>query len=82
MCNYDELLYEANEKGLEIVEKYFKSDAKGLCKGNKIGIRKDLSSNEKACVLAEEIGHYETYHRPRKCRKQKTRKEGPQMGGR
>ena len=60
MCNYDELLYEANEKGLEIVEKYFKSDAKGLCKGNKIGIRKDLSSNEKACVLAEEIGHYET----------------------
>lgn len=60
MCIYDKLLCEANEKGLEIVEKNFKSDAKGLCKGNKIGIRKDLSSNEKACVLAEEIGHYET----------------------
>lgn len=40
MCNYDELLYEANEKGLEIVEKYFKSDAKGLCKGNKIELEK------------------------------------------
>lgn len=60
MCSYDKLLHEANEKGLLIVEKDFKSDAKGLCKGNKIGIRKDLSSNEKACVLAEEIGHYET----------------------
>lgn len=36
----------------------FESDAKGLCYGEKIGIKKDMTSNEKACILAEEIGHF------------------------
>lgn len=60
MCNYEKLLHDASMIGLEVKEIQFESDAKGLCKGQKIGIRKDLSDAEKACVLAEEIGHYET----------------------
>lgn len=60
MCNYEKLLHDASMIGLEVKEIQFESDAKGLCKGQKIGIRKDLSAAEKACVLAEEIGHYYT----------------------
>ncbi len=60
MYNYEQLLNDADIIGLEVVEKNFKSDAKGLCKGNKIGIRKNMSASEKACVLAEEIGHFYT----------------------
>lgn len=60
MCSYEQLVLDANMMGLEIIEKNFKSDAKGLCKGNKIGIRKDMPETEKACILAEEIGHYYT----------------------
>ncbi len=60
MCNYEKLLHDASMIGLEVKEIQFESDAKGLCKGQKIGIRKDLSDTEKACVLAEEIGHYYT----------------------
>ena len=57
---YEKMLIDASNNGFEIVEKNFKSDAKGLCKGKKIGIRKDMSDTEKACVLAEELGHYYT----------------------
>lgn len=60
MCAYDDLLNDAGRMGIEVTEVSFESDAKGLCKGNKIGIRKDMSSAEKVCVLAEEIGHYKT----------------------
>ena len=60
MTHYEILLASSEKSGLKIVEKNFKSDAKGLIKGNKIGIRKDLSENEKYCILAEELGHYYT----------------------
>lgn len=60
MCNYETLLHDANMMGLEVKELHFESCAKGLCKGEKIGIRKELPRNEKACILAEEIGHYYT----------------------
>lgn len=50
----------AENNGLTIIEKNFKSSAKGFCKGNKIGIRKDMSEKEKVCILAEELGHYHT----------------------
>ena len=60
MHTYEKMLIDASNNGFEIVEKNFKSDAKGLCKGKKIGIRKDMSDTEKACVLAEELGHYYT----------------------
>ena len=60
MHTYEKMLIDASNNGFEIIEKNFKSDAKGLCKGKKIGIRKDMSDTEKACVLAEELGHYYT----------------------
>lgn len=47
----------ANFLGFEVIEKRFKSSAKGLCKGNKIGISKDLDTIEKRCILAEEVSH-------------------------
>ena len=57
MTKYERLLSAAGEAGIKVVEKQFESSAKGLCKGNKIGIRKDMPENEKACILAEELGH-------------------------
>lgn len=60
MNKYDYLLDIAERNGVMVCEKKFKSDAKGLCKGSKIGISKDLANAEKACVLAEELGHYFT----------------------
>ena len=59
MNNYEQLLNEYDD--VHIVEKRFKSKAKGLCKGKKIGISVDIeTSTEKACVLSEELGHYYT----------------------
>ncbi len=56
---YESLIIEAKE--LDIIEKRFKSNAKGLCKGTRIGISIDIKTDaEKACVLAEELGHYYT----------------------
>ncbi len=60
MCTYESLLSDADQLGLEVIEKNFHSDAKGFCKGNKIGIKKNMSQSEKACILAEEIGHFQT----------------------
>ena len=55
---YEDLLNSAEKNGVKVVEKTFKSEAKGICKGRKIGINKKLSKAEKTCVLAEELGHY------------------------
>lgn len=60
MCNYEQLLHDADMVGLTVIEKEFESNARGLCNGKKIGIKKDMPLNEKACVLAEEIGHFHT----------------------
>lgn len=61
MNKYEKLLTKAERENLCIIEKEFKSRAKGLIKNKKIGIRKDISTTaEKACVLAEELGHYFT----------------------
>ena len=55
---YQELLREAAELNIKVVEKHFKSKAKGLCKGNIIGISADIKDErEKTEVLAEEIAH-------------------------
>lgn len=60
MNAYEQLLSSSGEN-IIVVEKNFKSQAKGLCKSNKIGISKAIStSTEKACILAEELGHYYT----------------------
>ncbi|HHV09554.1 MAG TPA: hypothetical protein GXX75_04635 [Clostridiales bacterium] len=55
---YDELINEAVILGLTVREKPFYA-YNGRIKGCKIAIRKDIPTlREKACVLAEEIGHY------------------------
>ena len=55
---YEKLVDTAESMGLHVIEKKFKSSAKGLCKGNKIGISKDLENAvEKRCILAEEMAH-------------------------
>ena len=33
---------------------------KGLCFGDNIAIHRDMTTVEKACILAEELGHYHT----------------------
>jgi hypothetical protein len=54
---YEELLIESDTEGLTTKEKCLKAN-KGLIKGNRIAIKKDMTITEKACVLAEELGHY------------------------
>lgn len=55
---YEQLINEACMENIIVVEKQFKSSAKGLCKGNKIGISTSLKTiKEKRCILAEEIAH-------------------------
>ncbi|MCI8948604.1 MAG: hypothetical protein HFG49_01005 [Lachnospiraceae bacterium] len=57
---YDELLIEANNNGLIVKEKPLKF-YDGRINGRKIAIRQSIPSlKKKACVLAEEIGHFHT----------------------
>ena len=53
---YDALLDEANAEGISIKERPFKT-YDGRIKGKDIYLRKDMNTTEKACVLAEELGH-------------------------
>ena len=57
--DYEALLKEADSKDLVVKEKPLRAHA-GRIKGNRIAIKKDMSTTEKACVLAEELGHYYT----------------------
>lgn len=58
--NYEALLDEAQQDGLIVKEKPLKYN-NGRIKGKRIAIRKDIeTSTEKACVLAEELGHHHT----------------------
>ena len=55
--NYEELLIEADNNNLITREKSLSANA-GRIRGNRIAIKKDLpTQKEKACVLAEELGH-------------------------
>lgn len=57
---YDELLIETDKNNIVTKEKPLRGH-NGRIKGNRIAIRKDLDTTiEKACVLAEELGHYHT----------------------
>lgn len=57
---YEALMIEAESHQLIVKEKPLKQHD-GLIIGNKIGIREDIPTlKEKACVLAEELGHYHT----------------------
>ena len=56
---YNALLDEANAEGLSIKERPFKT-YDGRIKGNNIYLRENMNITEKACVLAEELGHHYT----------------------
>ena len=60
MNAYEALLDEACDMGLTVKEKPLKYN-NGRIKGDRIAIRQDIDTEkEKACVLAEELGHYYT----------------------
>lgn len=57
--NYEELLIEADCIGLVTKEKPLRAH-NGRIKGKRIAIKNDLTTTEKSCVLAEELGHHYT----------------------
>ena len=57
--SYEELLREYGNENLIIKEKPLTS-SNGRIYNNKIAIRHDLSTVDKTCTLAEELGHYYT----------------------
>ena len=58
--DYETLLTRACNEGLIVKEKPLKYN-NGRIKGKRIAIRKDLETTaEKACILAEELGHHYT----------------------
>lgn len=60
MDSYEFLIAEASNLGLIVKEKPLKYN-NGRIKGNKIAIRQDIETTaQKACVLAEELGHHIT----------------------
>ena len=60
MNAYEALLNEACDIGLTVKEKPLKYN-NGRIKGSRIAIRQDINTTtEKACVLAEELGHHHT----------------------
>ena len=56
---YEELFVEAENNNLIVKEKPLPI-SKGRIKGNRVAIRKGMTELEKACVLAEELGHHYT----------------------
>lgn len=57
---YEDLILKA-DSGIKISEKPLKYGFKGFIKNNRIIIDKNIPTTaEKACVLAEELGHYYT----------------------
>ena len=58
--NYEALLDEAHQEGLIVKEKPLIYN-NGRIKGKRIAIRQNINTTtEKACVLAEELGHHHT----------------------
>ena len=53
------MLLEYDDSELIIKEKPLRGSL-GRIKGNRIAIRQDMTTTEKACILAEELGHYHT----------------------
>lgn len=58
---YEKLLKEALQHDIDIYERPLSPRIKGLYSDNVIWINKRIESNvKKACILAEELGHYHT----------------------
>lgn len=62
MNNYEELLDTACKEDIYVIEKAsFSSHSSGLINGDVIGLNAELKTDtERACVLAEELGHFYT----------------------
>lgn len=61
MNTYECLQDEACGDGIEVVDYTFESDRiKGLYCDGVVAIKKDMDSTQKACALAEEMGHRHT----------------------
>lgn len=59
MRDYNNLLEKTNEEGVSVVEIDLGTDTPcGKCIGDTIFINNRVTTNEKKCVLAEELGHY------------------------
>lgn len=56
---YEELLQESLEQNLIVKEKDLPG-YKGRIYKNRVAIRKNMTTAEKSCVLAEELGHHHT----------------------
>lgn len=56
---YEELLQESLEQNLIVKEMYLPG-YKGRIYKNRVAIRKNMTTAEKSCVLAEELGHHHT----------------------
>lgn len=58
---YDNLIREAEQHGIDIYEKPLKPRIKGLYADGVVWINRRIrTTKEKACILAEELGHYHT----------------------
>ena len=64
MNTYEKLQDKACKDGIDVIDYPFNSNRiDGLYCDGTIAIRKDIETSvEKACVLAEELGHYYTSH--------------------
>lgn len=56
---YETLLKEADDESLTVKEKPLRAN-RGRIKGKRIAIEQDMTTTEKSCVLAEELGHHYT----------------------
>ncbi len=58
---YDKLLQLADDENIEVIEMSFSGGIKGLYCDNTIAISSNIeTTNEKKCILAEELGHHYT----------------------
>lgn len=59
MTAYEELLQEADDNDIELLEFTFHGTNKGMYIDNVIAIRSDIKTyTEKKCILIEELGHH------------------------
>lgn len=59
---YEDLLKEADNNGIEVIEMNFKGCSKGIYSDNVIALNSNATYKEKNCILSEELGHhYTTY---------------------
>lgn len=61
--NYEELLAEADQSGVDVIDYNFaSSNIKGLYCDGTVALNRAATEVEKTCILAEELGHhYTTY---------------------